>query len=339
MSETIVEILPPHTSRMIRSDCFAKRYQLPSQYQSPPQHVLRHPNQTFSSPSSSSSSDSPAISSPVSIDGEFDERVDVISTSPPPPPATHNVHSHNVVYSVVTIINVGSMESMEASAPPLSDDEREHENNSSRNENEMMNQEAQGQAQAQEPEKEMKICIICYDNFSEPDSTTRDEKYEEECYIKKEIDSFCQTCKYSVHHKCIDDYRASKINDILDARQQRHNNNDNRLNGTFGIKCLTCAREVEKIHISRNGDIDIIKTQQYNGRNNGQNSENENEYQLWRQRHQREEQVQMEEILQQHRRMRQRRGRCQYCKSKLCTICFCVLMFGTLLLVFLRSYY
>jgi hypothetical protein len=37
--------------------------------------------------------------------------------------------------------------------------------------------------------------------------------------------------------------------------------------------------------------------------------------------------------------MRQRRGRCQYCRSKLCTICFCVLMFGTLLLVFLRSYY
>jgi hypothetical protein len=59
--------------------------------------------------------------------------VDVISISPPPPPpATHNAHSHDVVYSVVTIINIGSME---ASAPPLSDDEREHENDSSRNEN------------------------------------------------------------------------------------------------------------------------------------------------------------------------------------------------------------
>ena len=324
MSETAIDILP-NLSSTIQSDRFAKRFQLPKyhhhHHHSPPQHhVLQHPNQTFSSPSSSSSQ-SPVVSSSVSIDGEFDARVDVISFSPSP--TTHNVHSHNMVYGVVTVINISSME---ASAPPLSDDESGNE----------MSQEVQ--KQAQEPEKETKICIICYDNFSEPDSTICVENYEEECYIKKEFDSFCQTCKYSVHHKCIDDYRASKINDTLDARRRRHDNNNdhnNRNHGTFGIKCLTCAREVEKIHISRNGDIHIIKTQQ----SNGQHSENENEYQLWRQRHQREEQLQMEEILQQHRRMRQQHSRCRYCKSKLCTICFCILMTGTILLVFLRNYY
>lgn len=326
MSETAIDILP-HSST-IKSDRFAKRFELPKyhhHYSPPQQHVLRHPNQTFSSPSSSSSQ-SPVVSSSVSIDGEFDERVDVISFTPSP--TTRNVHNHNgnndhshhnMVYSVVTVINIGSVE---ASAPPLSDDESGNETSQ------------EVQKQAQEPEKETKICIICYDSFSEPDLTICVENYEEECYIKKEFDSFCQTCKYSVHHKCIDDYRASKINDMLDARRQRHDNN-NRPDGIFGIKCLTCAREVEKIHISRNGDIHIIKTQQ----SNGQRSENENEYQLWRQRHQREEQVQMEEIMQRRiQRMRQRH-RCQYCKSKLCTICFCILMFGTVLIVFLRSYY
>jgi len=117
---------------------------------------------------------------------------------------------------------------------------------------------------------------------------------------------------------------------MLDAHRERHNNNRNH--GTFGIKCLTCTREVEKIHISRNGDIHIIKTQQ----SNGQHSENENQYQLWRQR---EQQVQMEEIMQRRIQRTQQRHRCQYCKNKLCSICFGILMFGTILTVFLRSYY
>jgi hypothetical protein len=144
------------------------------------------------------------------------------------------------------------------SAPPLSDSDDEIE--------------------PDKQEEDENRCIICYENFREPDPSCEcrnenhdeDETFEEECYIKREIPDFCQTCKYSVHHKCIDEYRATKINDAVnnDARR-RYDNGAININGTFSIKCLTCAREVEKIHISRNGDIQITGTQRQLGQSGG----------------------------------------------------------------------
>jgi len=152
---------------------------------------------------------------------------------------------------------------------------------------------------------------------------------QEECYTRKEICDFCQTCKYSVHHKCIDEYRVSKINDTLKHNQRRRSNYSS---GTFSIKCLTCAREVEKIHISRNGDIDIMKTQR-------RSSENEYDQRMrQRENHEHETRVQMQEILQIQNRMQiiRRRQRCNYFKSKLCAICFTILLVGTLLVILFR---
>jgi hypothetical protein len=260
----------------------------------------------------------------MSIDGEFDERIDVIHSPAP-------VTSAAVTSAAVTSVTIINIELARASAPPLSDSDDEIE--------------------PDKQEEDENRCIICYENFREPDPSCEcrnekhdeDEEFEEECYIKREIPDFCQTCKYSVHHKCIDEYRATKINDAVnnDARR-RYDNGSININGTFSIKCLTCAREVEKIHISRNGDIQITGTQRQSGQSGqsgqgGREQSSESEYDQrrhQRERHQYERQAQAQEILQNRMQRRRMRGqRCEYCKNKMCTICFGILIITTISLI------
>ena len=332
MSETVVDIpsslsSPPPLSR----DRFAgRKYQLPRQSY-PDLHYLRQPNQPFSSSPLSSPSLSPVSlyspeTSTMSIDGEFDERVDVIHSTAP---AT--VTSATITSATVTSATIINIDLARASAPPLSDSDDEIE--------------------PDKQEEDENRCIICYENFREPDPSCEcrsekhdeDEEFEEECYIKREIPDFCQTCKYSVHHKCIDEYRATKINDAVnnDARR-RYDNGSININGTFSIKCLTCAREVEKIHISRNGDIQITGTQRQLGQGGqsgqgGREQSSESEYdqrRRERERHQYERQAQVQEILQNRMQRRRMRGqRCEYCKNKMCTICFGILIITTISLI------
>jgi hypothetical protein len=247
----------------------------------------------------------------MSIEGEYDQRVDIMPLE---------IMTHRVAAVNITVINM----ERRASAPPLSDCESDGDDAAM----ETIEVRVQQPPPVQQDES---ICIICYENFSGPmPPNEHDEGFDqEECYTRKEICDFCQTCKYSVHHKCIDEYRASKIHDAVKHNQRRRSNYSSE---TFSIKCLTCAREVEKIHISRNGDIDIMKTQR-------RLSENESEYdQHRRQHHEDETRVQMQEILQIQNRMQRmrRRQRCNYCKSKLCAICFSILLVGTLLVILFR---
>ena len=115
------------------------------------------------------------------------------------------------------------------------------------------------------------------------------------------------------------------MNNILEGR---HDDGSARINCMFSIKCLTCAREVEKIRISRNGDIHITKTQR-------QSSESEYEQRRrQRERHQYERQAQVQEVLQNRMQRRRTRGqRCEYCKNKMCTICFGILIMTTISLI------
>ena len=320
----------------------------------PHSHYLRQPNQPFSSsplsssplsssplsssPLSSSPLSSPLSSSPLSspspetsimsIDGEFDERVDVLHSPPPP---SSEIVTHDAVYSI-TVINI---DLLQASAPPLSDSDDEN----------MQQQEAEvrGEVQAEVPAEKIEEhdnrCIICYEDFNglmplsmshrneNQDQEHYNEEFEVECYTRKEINDFCQTCRYSVHHKCIDEYRASKINDAMNnILEGRHDDGSARVNCIFSIKCLTCAREVEKIRISRNGDIHITKTQR-------QASENEYD-QRRRQRERHQYEIQVQEILQNRMQRRRVRGqRCYYCKNKLCTMCFGILLVCTVSLI------
>ena len=321
-----------YTGRKYKTPCY------------PHSHHVRQPNQPFSSsPLSSSPLSSPLSSSPLSspspetsvmsIDGEFDERVDVLHS---PPPSSSQIVTHDAVYSI-TVINV---DLLQASAPPLSDsdDEIMHEEEAE------VRGEVQAEVQAEVPaekiEEDDNRCIICYEDFNglmplsmsgrneDQDQEHYDEEFEAECYTRKEINDFCQTCRYSVHHKCIDEYRASKINDAMNNNilEGRHVDGSARINCIFSIKCLTCAREVEKIRISRNGDIHITKTQR-------QSSESEYE-QRRRQRERHQYEIQVQEILQNRMQRRRVRGqRCYYCKNKLCTMCFGILLVCTISLI------
>ena len=321
MSEAIINI--PHLSpTAIQRDRFAKKCEMLDHYCAWP-YLRQPPNQPFSSSPPASSASSPETptnisdhfeneNSAMSIEGEFDQRVDIMPLE---------IMTHRVAAVTITVINM----ERRASAPPLSDYESDGDDAV------MEVREVQVQVQQPPPvQQDESICIICYENFSGPMSPNEnDEEIDEESYTRREISDFCQTCKYSVHHKCIDEYRVSKINDTLKHNQRRRSNYSS---GTFSIKCLTCAREVEKIHISRNGDIDIMKTQR-------RLSENESEYdQHRRQHHEDETRVQMQEILQIQNRMQRmrRRQRCNYCKSKLCAICFSILLVGTLLVILFR---
>ena len=207
------------------SDCLTKRYQLPEHYYP---SYLRHPNQPFSSPSSVSSSSSSSSldqeeerdgeesilnesSSAISVDGEFDVRIDMIAPSPEKEVKMPTSASSNLITAAAGAAGVY------ASAPPLSDDEIENI--------EQQQQEQQEQEEEEQEEEEACVCVICYENFEEPVELIRGRNYTseelEDIEGKLKVSDFCQTCKYNVHHRCIDEYRLTKMTDILRNGYQR----------------------------------------------------------------------------------------------------------------------
>ena len=306
---------PPH--------CLIQRYQIPEYYYPP---HLRHPNQPFSSPSSVSSSPS-SSSSAISVDGEFDVRIDMILQSP----------EKNVKAPTSNVI-AGACE--RASAPPLSDDEIEQIEHNFQQQQDQQQQDQQQQQQQQQQEKEEEkeeeeevcVCVICYETFEEPVELIRGRNYTseelEEIEGSVKITNFCQTCKYNLHHRCLDEYRLTKMTDILRNSYQRGYIQSPDIAGTFGMKCLLCSKEVEKIHISMDGEVNIVKTQP---------GANEQQQQEQQQQEQQQQQQQIEEIMRNRmqRRLR-RRQRIQFCKNKICTICLMFLVAITLLVFVFR---
>lgn len=326
-----------------------RRYQLPEHYYP---SYLRHPNQPFSSPSSVSSSSSSISSfdqecdandavneslSAISVDGEVDTRVDIIQQ-------LQQQQHHQPVIVVVEKRQAldPSCMSVCASAPPLSDDDIEHENIRHKQQKEQQQQEQQQQQQ----KEEVCVCVICYETFEQPDQLIRGRNYSmeelEEIEGKEKITDFCQTCKYNVHHKCIDEYRLSKMTDIIRSGYQRGRIQSPNIAGIFGMKCLMCAKEVEKIHVSNNGDINIVKTQgaaDASDQNRGQQEQEEHQQQQ-------QQQQQIEEVMQNRiqeamqnrmqRRLR-RRHRLEFCRKKLCSICVMFLVTVLLLVLVFRA--
>ena len=165
--------------------------------------------------------------------------------------------------------------------------------------------------------------MICYETFEDRVELNRGRNYTseelEDIEGKEKISDFCQTCKYNVHHKCIDEYRLNKMTDIIRNGYQVGRIHSPSIAGIFGIKCLMCAKEVEKIHISSNGDTNIVKTQGTHAYSSEQNHG----------------QQQIEEVIQNRMQRRfRRRQRIQFCKNKICIICFMFLV-AVVLLVFL----
>ena len=317
------------------SHCLTNRYQLPEHSPS----YLRHPNQPFSSHSSVSSSPSSSSlssydheepqeesiinesSSAISVDGEFDVRIDMIL-----PSHEQKIQSHSGPAPRSQNLIAGVCE--RASAPPLSDDDlQEHER-----ENNFQQQQQQQQQQEKEQKKEEEVCVICYETFEEPVELIRGRNYTseelEEIEGSGKITDFCQTCKYNLHHRCLDEYRLTKMTDILRNGYQRGYIQSPDIAGTFGMKCLLCSKEVEKIHISMDGEVNIVKIQP------GANEQNQQQ----QQQQQQQQEQQIEEIMRNRmqRRLR-RRQRLQFCKNKICTICFMFLVAVTLLVFVFRA--
>jgi hypothetical protein len=310
-----------------------RRYNLPEHYYP---SYLRHPNQPFSSPSSVSSSSSSissfdqecdandAVNESVSVDGEVDTRIDIIQQQ------QHQEQQQPVMVVIEKrhVLDPSCMRAC-ASAPPLSDDEIEHEN----------------QQQEQQQKEEVCVCVICYETFEQPAAELiRGRHYSmeelEEIEGKEKITDFCRTCKYNVHHKCIDEYRLSKMTDIIRSGYQRGRIQSPNIAGIFGMKCLMCAKEVEKIHVSSDGDINIVKTQAgASDQNRGQQEQEEQEQQ--QQQQQRIEEVmqnRIQEAMQNRmqRRLR-RRHRLEFCRKKLCSICVMFLVTVLLLVLVFRA--
>jgi hypothetical protein len=209
-----------------------------------------------------------------------------------------------------------------ASAPPLSDYESECEPDTIEFKT--------------EKQEEACICVICYEPF-ESVEFVQGRKYSveelEDIEGKEKVSDFCQTCKYNVHHRCIDDYRLSKLTDSL----KNNNSRDSRgqaisqiIPGSLIMKCLMCSKEVEKIHISRDGDINIVKSQC-----NGQRGRQEPRQQ--QQQEPRQQQQQIQEILENRmQRRRQRRAIIYYFKDKACIVCFCLLVLVSLVVLIFR---
>ena len=189
----------------ISSDCFARRCQIPSPYTSPytsPYPPI--PNQLNSTLSSSSSSQYSSDEgeeaeesqetggirsrleledymndSALSVDGEFDVRVDILG---------------------ITAASISSSPHMIATAPPMSDYESDdviqHKKTTI----------TTPPVITMPPYKE--TCIICYEEIA--DVITEESKI---C-----VSDFCRTCKYTVHLDCIDEYRVNKLNDTVAER-------------------------------------------------------------------------------------------------------------------------
>jgi hypothetical protein len=272
-------------------------------------------------------------SSAISIDGEFDVRIDIIQPSRPPsqpskpkliPLPTANLTPNRKILiplpsTPVSNLFAGVGAAYVATAPPISDDERDQQ----------PQPQPQPQPQTQQKE-EPPLCVICYETFEEPPvQVIRGRNYTseelEDIEGKEKISNFCITCKYDVHHRCIDEYRLSKVTDIIRNGYQRGHIQSPHISGIFKMKCLMCSKEVEKIHISANGEINIEKTQP------GANEQQQ------QQQHEEEQQQQIEEIMRNRMQRRIRRRQwLEFCRKKLCSICVMFLVTVTLLVFIFR---
>ena len=320
-----------------------------------PSYLRHYPNQPFSSPSSTSSPFSHSSSSTssslslsqeenlelesiesddegddiingsYSVDGEFDVRVDVIQSKSPEKQISEYTTSTTTTHTNYVGVGGGVSAHLTASAPPLSDDD--HENDSQKQE----------QIEQTKQDEEICVCIICYDVFEQPEELICGRNYTteelEDIEGKEKISDFCQTCKYDVHHRCLDEYRLNKLTENIRFGYQRGYIEPPDITGTITMNCLMCSKEVETIDIQRNGEINIVKTQ-----SQGQQGRQGQQQQGRQGRQGQQGQQQPEEIMQNRmqRRLR-RRQRVEFCKRKCCTICFMFLVTITLLTFLIRA--
>ena len=172
-----------------------------------------------SSPSSSSHgycSPNPELTSFVSIDGDYDDE------------ETQNV----------TVVSFGLGVLGVATAPPLDDDDY------------IVTCDPLppcvkggviGERSSPTPTEE-EMCIICYDKIDKNDGNF--------------YSNFCDTCKYTVHISCMEEYMIRKLKDDVQTHQTRF----------VGIKCLMCSKVVERAELTQEEFDEINNSDRFDNR-------------------------------------------------------------------------
>jgi hypothetical protein len=142
-------------------------------------------------------------------------------------------------------------------------------------------------------EEGAEICIICYEGI------------EEECGDFQR--DFCNTCKYTVHLGCIDDYIVRKVRDAVRISRI----------SSVGINCLTCSKEVERVILYEDDNINAGINENNNNNNHGDGSGVGAEQRRQIQLHQHALDIMQRRL---HRGRRNRR------KEIMCNICFMILI-------------
>jgi hypothetical protein len=206
MSHTVVQIHQlPH---------FPEPHQSPlhkCERRQPCKQSIKIPNELNMSTSASDDdnvyvSPNPELPSFVSIDGDYDDE-----------------ETPNVI-----VVECGFVGSGIATAPPLDDDyivACENKPNMMPQTSTSYNEGGVGGCSS--PPTEEEVCIICYDKIEETRGNFQT--------------NFCDTCKYSLHNSCIEEYIIQKLKDDVQIQQTRF----------IGIKCLICSKVVERAELTQ----------------------------------------------------------------------------------------
>ena len=89
---------------------------------------------------------------------------------------------------------------------------------------------------------EEEMCIICYDKIDKNDGNF--------------YSNFCDTCKYTVHIPCIEEYIIRKLKDDVQTHQTRF----------VGIKCLMCSKVVERAELTQEEFDEINNSDRFDNR-------------------------------------------------------------------------
>jgi hypothetical protein len=230
--------------------------------------------------SSSPANSNSATTSFISIDGDYDD-------------AENSTMNSAADYAgVVMPLFAGAyVVATFASAPPLDDEVVANvpKNNLHAKNNKHNNKQNKIKSTPTNPkpiQEGAEICIICYEGIEEERGDFQR--------------NFCNTCKYTVHLGCIDDYIVRKVRDAVDVSRI----------SSVGIKCLMCSKEVERVILYEDSNL-----------NAGINENNGNRVRADQRR-----QIELHQhalYMMERRLSRERRNRC---KQLLCNVCFLVLV-------------
>lgn len=237
---------------------------------------------------------------PISaIDGDYDDAETVVGVD---------------VGVVMPLFAGGYVVATFATAPPLDDDRvvvtnvpennLHAENNKHRKHNKIKSR----PTHPKPTEEGGEICIICYEGVQEE--------------LGDFQRNFCNTCKYTVHLVCIDDYIVRKVRDAVHA--------SSRISlvglSSVPIKCLLCSKEVERVILYEDSNINA-------GINAGMNENNDDgfgaEQRRQNQLHNQALEI-MERRLNLERRNRMRQILCNVCFLLLVVICALGVLFSVI---------